>query len=432
MMIRLSFAGSLRDSAAEVGPVPEKGKENMLASDVEIDGDTYVSSLEDPPTPIPIMRPGMSGRREAVSCQVSLSRCDSDVDVGVPGPSGERNAVISGRSSADVAVVVSDTRPEVDVANVRSRDSWPGKPRTKRKVIESSSEAEYVGEFTGSPRNLRPRGVKTFSKCVRPLKKRIKSSSTRKSSDTTDEQPSDGRQEGHSQKSLPDDHGTLAEKKGKMVGRKPFLNKEKVCNRLVKEFEEVPQDFDELRDRSTPSLGAMAQRWIDEIDFIKSKCKTMQGPLMRRITERTVALTNLVQLLAERVQDNGDISYLKKQNIEMSSRVNIYEKEVTSLKNEVRELTDLISELQHKALAAVEEEKAEASRLYLLRARQDRATSPMPQIMESPPCRTYRVILNNFMFLQKHNLYRILRRFFLWQNCVRSLVFELLKEVVNI
>jgi len=33
------------------------------------------------------------------------------------------------------------------------------------------------------------------------------------------------------------------------------------------------------------------------------------------------------------------------------------------------------------------------------------------------PC-IYRVILNNFMLLQKHNLDRILRRFFLWQNFV--------------
>lgn len=192
----------------------------------------------------------------------------------------------------------------------------------------------------------------------------------------------------------PEDRGSTsspsAEKKGKMVGRKPFLNKEKVANRVVKELEEVPQDFDELRDRSTPSLGAMAQRWIDEIDFIKKKCKTMQGPLMRRMTERTAALTRLVQLLSERVQDNGDISFLRKQNIEMSSRVNIYEKEVVSLKSEVKELTELIGDLQVKALKAVEDkEKAEASRLYLLKARRDRATSPMPQIIESPSVNIY-------------------------------------------
>lgn len=78
-----------------------------------------------------------------------------------------------------------------------------------------------------------------------------------------------------------------------------------------------------MRDRSTPSLGAMAQRWVDEIDFIKYR-----DPLMKRIAERTSALTKLVQLLSEGVKDNGDISYLKKQNIEMSSRADIYEKEV--------------------------------------------------------------------------------------------------------
>lgn len=285
----------------------------------------------------------------------------------------------------------------------------------KRKVVESSSDPDPTGDGDGEfSMSLRPR-VKIVRKCARPMKKKMKPS-VQKSSDMTDEEWTDEQSadEQPKEKQSADDQlmndeparEQLMDKQlevsteenvpaktspvKKMVGRKPFLNKEKVAKRFVRELEEVPLDFDELRDRSTPSLGAVTQRWIDEIDFIKSKCKTMQGPLIKRMTERTMALIKLVQLLAERVQDNGDISYLKKQNVVMSTRVDIYEKEVASLKNEVKELTELIGELQQKAIKAVKEKEiAEASRKYLLKSKQDRATSPMPQIIESPSVNIY-------------------------------------------
>lgn len=56
----------------------------------------------------------------------------------------------------------------------------------------------------------------------------------------------------------------------------------------------------------------------------------------------------------------------------------------------MKELTELIGELQQKAIKAVEEKEiVEASRKYLLKSKQNRATSPMPQIIESPSVNIY-------------------------------------------
>lgn len=91
--VTMSSAGPLKETTVEAGLVPEKEKDDMRANEVEIDGDIYVSSLEDPPTPISVARHGSSGRSEVVPCRVDLRRCD--LDLAVPGVSDERKVAIS-------------------------------------------------------------------------------------------------------------------------------------------------------------------------------------------------------------------------------------------------------------------------------------------------------------------------------------------------
>lgn len=92
-------------------------------------------------------------------------------------------------------------------------------------MIDSSFNLECNVETL---RKFRSRGVKTITKCSHykcSMKKRMRLSK-RKSSDTTDDQHTD--EQPSSSRSLRSKDSL--EKKRKMVGRKPFLNKEKAAN----------------------------------------------------------------------------------------------------------------------------------------------------------------------------------------------------------
>lgn len=162
-----------------------------------------------------------------------------------------------------------------------------------------------------------------------------------------------------------------------MVGRKPTRDKDNIARRLVIDISEEPVGVEEIRNNSSDRLGAMAQEWVGQIDFIRSKCGTMNGTLSNRIKTRTLALGEFIRVMAERLQDFGDPGFLKRQNEELAAKVSSYEKEVASLKTEVKDLTE--TEFQSKF------ETAEKARMYLLMTKTmtDRGTSPMPQIVES-------------------------------------------------
>ncbi|EFN67903.1 hypothetical protein EAG_04426 [Camponotus floridanus] len=365
--------------------------ERITESEREDEGDTYVSSREDPVTPRQAAT--RRGRLAAPEWQAALTE-------GTESPCMREAVKIQRSIKKAIAISLSDASPEIGSKSNQS-SSRPKSSGPKRKKGISSSELETTGESAGQ-RVSRPRGAKLKSKYARPSRKKPRPASpSRRDSANDDEWSTDGEQPEEEEQRVdeqpvaivsslarPEEEDTAPppsiEKGGRMRGRKPFLNKEKVAKRIIMELEEVPQDMDELRNRSTPNLGAMAQRWIDELDFIRKKCKTMQGPLMKRMSERTSALTMLVQLLSERIQDNGDIAYLKKQNIEKTSRIDLYEKEINKLKNEVSALTELVADLQTKALRAMEDkERTEASRIQLLKTKIDRVT-PMLPIMGSP------------------------------------------------
>lgn len=106
-LTRLTEGFSKMDDDREIF-TPGK-EEEKLVSDGEGEGDDYVSSLEDPPTPN--VRPGPSGRRYEVRARMAAGRgttslCDGD----------ENN--VSGRSCTDEIIAVSDTNPKTCVARV--------------------------------------------------------------------------------------------------------------------------------------------------------------------------------------------------------------------------------------------------------------------------------------------------------------------------
>lgn len=150
------------------GTSPAK-EEIIVVSEGEGEGEVYVSSLEDPPTLTPKPR-RVRATRGRPGARIII---DNDT----PSPCGEDE--VNSRSRVRLNTSRSDGSPEGGAASANPQGGVKVS-RRKRKKAESSSELEQTGE-SGSQRKLRPRGVRTFNKCARPSKKRMRSATKRDS-----------------------------------------------------------------------------------------------------------------------------------------------------------------------------------------------------------------------------------------------------------
>lgn len=126
----------------------------------------------------------------------------------------------------------------------------------------------------------------------------------------------------------------------------------------------VPADLEELENASTAQAMASALEWIEDIEVVR-KNSSYQGVLSRRIKERTAALGKLMRVFASRVEEKGDIGYLRRRNAELQAQLAASERESKKMNRRMDELQKTIEELRK---LIVEGGKT---------SRDDKATSPM-------------------------------------------------------
>lgn len=132
----------------------------------------------------------------------------------------------------------------------------------------------------------------------------------------------------------------------RLAREKPSRKRRGVYESTIEErLRPVPTRLEELEKAPAAQSMASAVEWLEDIDLIRGK-SSYQGVLSRRIKEKVNALKRTLEVLALRVEDKGDIKYLKRRNTELQAQLTASEKEVARMNGRIDELQRTIEELR--------------------------------------------------------------------------------------
>jgi len=77
--------------------------------------------------------------------------------------------------------------------------------------------------------------------------------------------------------------------------------------------------------------------WLDDMELIRFKSKRMNGRLSGCLKERIVWVKSMVKILADRLKDTGDVSYLRRKNDELTSQLRESRREESRLQGFLKE-----------------------------------------------------------------------------------------------
>lgn len=132
------------------------------------------------------------------------------------------------------------------------------------------------------------------------------------------------------------------------------------------QLREVPANMDEFPVTPASQLGASAIEWLEDLEVIRIGSGNMQGGLQSQMKKRVTALKEVVRVLAEKVEDIGDPSYLRRRNAELTAELKVSRKETEKLRRDLSDLKSVVESLQERM------KSHESSRVMF-----DKASSPM-------------------------------------------------------
>lgn len=115
---------------------------------------------------------------------------------------------------------------------------------------------------------------------------------------------------------------------------------------IESQLREVPTNLDELPTTPASQLGASAIEWLDDLEIIRIGSGNVQGGLQSQMKKRVTALKEVVRVLAEKVEDIGDPSYLRRRNAELTAELRASRKETEKLKRDLDDLRSVVDGLQ--------------------------------------------------------------------------------------
>jgi len=126
----------------------------------------------------------------------------------------------------------------------------------------------------------------------------------------------------------------------------------------------VPDCLEEIEDAPTMQSAASALEWLEDIETIRGR-SSYQGVLSRRIKERVAALRKVLEVIAVRVEEKGDIECLKRRNQELQGQLLNSQREIKRMDKRISDLQKTIGDLRSMII------NDEGIR------KMDKATSPM-------------------------------------------------------
>lgn len=141
------------------------------------------------------------------------------------------------------------------------------------------------------------------------------------------------------------DSGTCRKKRVKS-GKMPTKDKEKIGRRVEDLLREVPPDNNELWDIPTNQLGASCIEWMEDIDTIRVRSKTMQGSLSKQMRIRVESIKHALRIFTEKIEEKGDVEYLKRENTKLKAEISANKKQLEKMRTEMDTMRRVVKELQ--------------------------------------------------------------------------------------
>lgn len=107
----------------------------------------------------------------------------------------------------------------------------------------------------------------------------------------------------------------------------------------------VPGCLEEIENAPAAQSTASALEWLEDIETIRGRSR-YQGVLSSRIKERVAAIKKTFEVLAVRIEEQGDLVYLKRKNSELRGQLLTSQREIKRLDRRVGELQKTIEELR--------------------------------------------------------------------------------------
>lgn len=159
-----------------------------------------------------------------------------------------------------------------------------------------------------------------------------------------------------------------SENKRSTKSKRKATKSKKNAETIESKLRDVPDDVGELAMAPAVEIGASAIEWIEDVEEIRKKCGNIQGGLSGHMRRRILAVKATVKMLMDKTADLGDPSYLRRRNLELSGDLRMAEKEISRLKNTVKDLQAVVEELK----ASIREMKSPVAKVT-----REKATSPM-------------------------------------------------------
>ncbi|RLU15211.1 hypothetical protein DMN91_012205 [Ooceraea biroi] len=133
------------------------------------------------------------------------------------------------------------------------------------------------------------------------------------------------------------------------------------------ELESCPEltDFESLSSCSAADIKTLALRWLGDIDIARVRSGRIEGKLSGQMKKRIDSLKKVVEIMAERVEDVGDVAFLRQRNSELAAQVRSVQPTADKLRKD-------LAEAERKVRALQEEVDAFKRRIG------SRSLSPMP------------------------------------------------------
>lgn len=109
----------------------------------------------------------------------------------------------------------------------------------------------------------------------------------------------------------------------------------------------MKEHLDEIEIASAAQLTASAKDWLKDLELIRSKtANSMQGSLNGKMRERLGVLHRVLDTLAIRAEEKGDIAYLKMRNTELQAQLLVSQRETKRLHRRLDEMQRTINEMR--------------------------------------------------------------------------------------
>lgn len=140
----------------------------------------------------------------------------------------------------------------------------------------------------------------------------------------------------------------LKDKKTDKEKSKPTKRKRAAWEPTIAErMHSVQEHLEEIEFSIVAQLTASAKDWLKDMELIRSKtAASMQGTLSGRIRERIGALHKVLDTLAVRLEEKGDLAYQKRRNAELQAELLASQRETKRLHRRVDELQKTVEDLR--------------------------------------------------------------------------------------